>query len=59
MLIHSRVDKYIVVYSPSGIGYNMDEPYKHKVKGKSDSKVNLMYDSIYTKFKSMQNESTV
>ena len=37
----------------------MDEPYKHKVKGKSDSKVNLMYDSIYTKFKSMQNESTV
>ena len=27
----------------------MDEPYKHKVKGKSDSK--KLYDSIYTKFK--------
>lgn len=37
----------------------MDEPYKRKVKGKSDSKVHLMYGSIYTKFKSMQNESKV
>lgn len=37
----------------------MDEPYKHTVKGKPDSEVHLMHGSIYTKFKSMQNESVV
>lgn len=57
MPAHSRMDKHMRVCSPSGIGYNTDEPYKHKVERKSDSKEHLMCDSIDTKFKSMHNES--
>lgn len=54
---HSRMDKHRVVCSHSRIGYNMDEPYKHKAERKSDSKEHLMCDSTDTKFKSMHNES--
>ena len=51
------MDKHTAVCSRCGIGYNMDEPYKHKAERKSDSKEHLMCESTDTKFKSMHNDS--
>ena len=35
--------------------FNMNEPWKHYVKWKPDTKNDLLYDSIYTKYTEEEN----